>query len=230
MRLAIVGATALGVASARLLIDHGHDVVFVEKDRQRIDELSGDLDCGFIQGDGSRPHILREVGPKDTQVLLSLSDNDQDNIISSLVGRTLGFAKVITKISDPEFEHVCVELSLTNTISADQITARKLVDSVEGRNIVELSTVLRGDVRFVMVSARAEDEGALKAISLPKDTKVLFGYRDGNLVLLADDSHVRQGDDLVLVTRSEHLDALQEKWGSHEAEEQIAQPRQPHSA
>jgi trk system potassium uptake protein TrkA len=214
MRLAIVGATAVGEATARLLIDHGHDVVIVEKDRQRIDDLSEDLDCAFVHGDGSRPRILREVGATDTDALLCLSDDDQDNIISSLVGATLGFGKVMTKISDPEFEHICAELGLQHTISADLTTARSLVDTVEGRNVVELSTVLRGDVRFFMFTARAEDAGPPEALKLPEDTRVLYAYRGNDLRMVGEGFEVQEGDDVVLLTRSGRLNEFVERWGA----------------
>ena len=62
MRIAIVGASSAGVSTARLLIEHKHDVVIIEKDKARIDELSEELDCGFLHGDGSRPRILKEAG------------------------------------------------------------------------------------------------------------------------------------------------------------------------
>lgn len=212
MRIAIVGASSVGVATARMLIAHKHDVVIVETDRQRIEDLSEDLDCAFLHGDGSRPRVLREVGPQETKFLMCLSDNDQDNILSSLVGRSLGFETVITKIADPEFEPICAELGLEHTISADQITARTLADSVEGRDAVDLSTVLRGDIRFFVCVAGEDDAGRLHDLKLPSDTKVLYAYRDGNLIIPDERFEVRKGDNLVLITSSEHIGALDERW------------------
>jgi len=218
MRLAIVGASAVGLAAARALIDHGHDVVIVERDRQRIDELSHDLDCAFVHGDGSRPQILREVGAPDTDALLCLTDDDQVNIIASLVGRSLGFGSVVTKISDPEFSHICAELGLEHTINADQTAARDLVDTVEGRKLVELSTVLRGDVRFFLFTARADDAGPLKDLSLPPETRMLYAYRNEALHLPAAGFKVQEGDDVILLTRTKHLDDLHRRWGPKAAE------------
>ena len=212
MRIAIVGATAVGVATARHLIEHGHDVVIVEERRERIDELGNELDCAFVQGDGSRPQILKEIGPKDTAALICLTDNDQDNIIASLVGRSVGFERVLTKISDPDFEHICVELGLDNTINADHTTARRLVDEVEGRSTVELSSVLRGDARFFVVSARKEDAGPAKDLSLPDRSWILFAYRDEQALPADDGFEVEEGDDLVVLTDAEHLDELRERW------------------
>lgn len=212
MRVAIVGASRVGVATARMLIAHNHDVIIVETDRQRIEDLSEDLDCAFLHGDGSRPRVLREVGPEETKFLMCLTDNDQDNILSSLVGRSLGFETVITKISDPEFEPICVELGLENTISADQITARTLADSVEGRGAVDLSTVLRGDTRFFVFVADEDDAGPAEDLELPSDTKVLYAYREGDLIVPDAKFEVRKGDNIVLITRSEHIGALSERW------------------
>ena len=211
MRIAIVGASAAGVATARLLIEHKHDVVIIEKDKARIDELSEELDCGFLHGDGSRPRILNEAGPEDTDMLLCLSNDDQDNIISGLVGRSLGFGEVVTKISDAEFEHICAELKLDNTISAAQVTARRLLDMVEGRGVVELSTVLRGDVRFFVIAVTPEEAGPVSKLELPDDTRVLYGYRDGDLLWPDEDLELEEGDDLVLLTNSERVGELKER-------------------
>jgi trk system potassium uptake protein TrkA len=217
MRIAILGASAAGIATARLLIAHKHDVVIVEKDKARIDELQNELDCGFIHGDGSRPGLLREVGPSETDVLLCLSGDDQVNIIASLVGRSLGFGSVVTKISDPEYEHICAELGLDNTISAAQVTARRLLDTVEGRAVVDLSTVLRQDVRFFVISVTEDEAGPADGLSLPDDTWILYGYRDGKLLPPAQKMMLEDGDDLVLLTASRHLKALKERGTRPEA-------------
>lgn len=212
MRIAIVGATAVGIATARQLVAHDHDVVLVEEDRARIDELGTELDCAFVHGDGSRPQILKEIGPSRTDVLLCLSDDDQDNIIASLVGRSVGFARVMTKLSDPEFEHICIELGLEHTINADHAAARSLVDEVEGRATFALSSVLRGDVRFFVFTAREEDAGRAADLALPGDTTVLFAYRGDAARAAGEDFEIEADDDVVLLTRSEHLDELSARW------------------
>ena len=108
MRAVFVGAGSLTVNTARVLLKRGHDVVLVERDRDTIDDLEDELDCGFIHGDGSRPMILREADPEGSDVLFCLTGDDQTNIIAGLVGRSLGFERVVTKIENPEFEHVCI--------------------------------------------------------------------------------------------------------------------------
>lgn len=104
MRAAILGAGSIALRTARLLLGQGHEVIIVDPDKERIDALAEQIDCGLIHGDGSKPLVLRDLDPARTDVLFCLSNNDQTNILASLVGRSLGFARVVTRIEDPEFE------------------------------------------------------------------------------------------------------------------------------
>ena len=99
-----------------------------------------------------------------------------------------------------------------HTISADQTTARSLVDTVEGRDAVELSRVSRGDVRFFVFTVRGCDEGPLEDLSLPAETRVLFAYRDDEPLFAADELELREKDDVILLTRSKYLNDLRERW------------------
>lgn len=53
--------------------------------------------------------LLREADPSRTDFLFCLTGNDQTNILASLAGRSLGYGRVVPKIDDPEFEHLCIE-------------------------------------------------------------------------------------------------------------------------
>ena len=161
----MIGATPVAVMTARCLIDRGHDVILIERDRDRIDELSDRLDCGFIHGDGSSPDVLREVGPEHTDHLICLSNSDQDNIIASLVGRSLGFKNVIPKIENDAYEQICTEVGLEYTILPDRTISRNLADMIEGQTMMELSSMIRGDVRFFSYVAEADDAVKVSEIS-----------------------------------------------------------------
>jgi trk system potassium uptake protein TrkA len=165
MRIVFVGAGELSVNTARLLVERGHEVVIIEADRDRIEELSEELDCSFLRGDGSRPHILREADPKHTDLLFCLTDNDQNNIIASLVGRTLGFSRMVTRIQDPDFETICLELGLEDTIIPARTISRYLADIASGVDILELSTVLKGEARFYYFKVRKEHAGKISDLA-----------------------------------------------------------------
>ena len=55
MRAVFIGAGELSCMTARQLLEKRYEVVVIEQDKERIDELGRDMDVGFIHGDGSKP-------------------------------------------------------------------------------------------------------------------------------------------------------------------------------
>lgn len=212
MRAVFLGAGSLAVNTARTLIKRGHEVVIVERDRERIDALSEELDCGFICGDGSRPAILREADPQHTTVLYCLTGHDQINIIASLVGRSLGFERIVTKIDDSELEHICLELGLDDTIIPSRTIGVHLADLFEGRDPLEISTLIREEARVFSFVAGKDHAVAVSELSLPKRTRVVCVYRNGDLVIPDEDTELKADDEVVLVTHREALSDLTERF------------------
>jgi trk system potassium uptake protein TrkA len=210
MRVVFVGASDLAIATVRRLLKAGHEVVVIDKNKQKIEELSEELDCGFLHGDGSRPSKLEEVGPDNTDFLFCLSNDDQANIIASLVGQELDFGRVVTRIENSEFEPICVHLGLESLIIPQQEIADSLLDMVEGREPTGLSTVLKGGVRFFTFIAGEKHEGSVKDLKLPGNTRVIAITRGEDSQVAADDTKIRKDDEVFLITEKESLDALDE--------------------
>jgi trk system potassium uptake protein TrkA len=212
MRITFVGASNLAVMTAKLLIDRGHQVVMIDRDRARIDAIMGHLDCSFLCGDGGSPEILREADPKATDVLLCLTDSDQVNIIASLVGRSLGFKRVITSIADAEYEPICQELGLVDTVVPVRTISRFLADMLSGIDYVEFRTVVKADARLFSFTACEEDAGEVSALKLPSGAKVVWLYRDGKFNTVDESSQLQADDEVVIATRSDNLAALRDRW------------------
>jgi trk system potassium uptake protein TrkA len=214
MRAVFVGAGSIAVMAARVMLKRGHEVVIIERDRARIDALVETLDCGFLHGDGSTPALLREADPEHTDCLFCLTGQDQTNILASLVGRSQGYARVVTKIEDPEFEHVCIELGLEDTIIPALTIGRYLADMLQGQDLLELSALVKDEARVFSFVARADDAVAIDALELPDESRVICLYRDGRFKLPEADTKLQQGDEVIVLTHSRNLSKLQHRWAS----------------
>lgn len=202
----------MGTRTAQLLVERGHEVVLIESNGESARTLSESLDCGVIHGDGTRPAVLAEADPSNADALLALTGNAQTNLIAGLVGRSLGFGRVITRIDDEEFEHVTLELGLADTIIPARTIGRYLTDIVEGHDILELSGAIKGDARVFLFVAREEDEGTIVDLGLPDGARVSHLYRDGELVLASRELRLRKGDEVVLVSHRKHLESFRSRW------------------
>ena len=222
MRTVFIGAGEVSIETAKALVKKGYEVIIIETDKTKIDELSEEMDCSFLQGDGSRPDILREVNPEQTDFLFCLTDSDQANVIASLIGRSLGFKRVVTSIRDEQFEVICHELGLKDTIIPSRTISRYLEDMVGGTENVELSTVLKDEARFFTLIANQEDTVAAKDLKLPAGAKVICYYRDDTFSHADEETTFRIGDEIVILTHSKNMPALQERWQPKPAQEEPA--------
>jgi trk system potassium uptake protein TrkA len=220
MRSVFVGAGELSVETAVLLVERGEEVVIIEADREKIDALSEKLDCSFLQGDGSKPHLLEEVNPDQTDYLFCLTDNDQHNIIAALVGRSLGFDHVIVQIHDVDYLPICRELSLEKTIVPAKTIGRYLADMVAGKDVLELSSLIKGEARFMLFAIDDRHQGEVGELELPKGARVVCRYRGREFSLADAETTLKKGDEVLILTHSDNLGELTEQFVPEQASDE----------
>jgi trk system potassium uptake protein TrkA len=212
MRIVFSGATPLTIITARTLIKQRHEVVIIEADKEKIDQISDELDCSFLQGDSAKPAILSQVNPKNSDILFCLTNSDQLNIITSLLGRSMGFKRVITSIEDTDLVLLCRELGLEDTIIPIWAISRHLDNMVRGLDNINLSALLKEDARFFTFTAGEEDAICVSDLGLPKDAKVIFYYRDNKFNFADNDTKLCKGDEIVILTHCKNLPDFNERW------------------
>jgi trk system potassium uptake protein TrkA len=230
MKAVFIGASPTAIMTARSLLTRNHEVIIIERDKEVIDTISAELDCGFLHGDGSKPSLLRETNPEETDVLYCLTGHDQTNIIASLVGRSLGFAKVVTKIEDPGYEHICIELGLEATIIPSRTIGRHLADMFEGRDLFELSTMFRHDASTFSFVAQEKHIGAMHELALPRASRIICIYRKEKLIIPEEDEQIELGDEVMVITHQENLEALHAQLDLEVNDEQDDSPNNANNA
>ncbi len=189
-----------------------HEVIIVEIDKNKIDELSEEMDCSFLHGDAATPGILKEVNPKTCDFLFCLCNDDQTNIITSLLGRSLGFKRVVTNIENPEMEQMCREIGLEDIIIPVQATTRHLENMIKGLDLVEISSVLKFGTRLYTFIAGEKEAVAADELGLPESARILFYYRDETLCFTDGQTRFEKGDEIVVICDTETLPELTERY------------------
>lgn len=212
MRTAFIGSNSLTVTAAELLIADGHDVVIVERDRDRIDALAERLDAGFVHGDGTAPYVLRDAEPENTDVLFCLLESDQTNILAALIGRSLGFGRVVPRVNERQFQHITDELGLEDAVLPNQAVASHLRDLLCGETSLELSSVIRDDAAVFSFVAGDGDAGPIDELDLPARTRIVCLYRKERFRLPHELRRIKTGDEIIVICAREQLDELHRRW------------------
>jgi len=212
MRAVFIGASALTIMTTKILLKRGHEIIIIEENKEKIEALTNEMDCGFLAGDGSKPAILKETNPGEEDILFCLTNDDRSNILASLVGRSLGFKRIITRIEDPELEHICIELGLEDTIIPARTIGRHLSDMVEGRDPFVLSTLIRDEARVFSFVLHEEDKCSLSELDIPENSRVICLYRDNKFLVPRDDEKLKPNDEILIITHRDNLPVLNERW------------------
>jgi len=219
MRLVFSGAGPMTMMAVRALTEQGHEVIIIELDKDKIDRLSEEMDCSFLHGDAAKPALLSQTDPKKCDFLFCLTNSDQANIITALLGRSMGFKRVVTSIEDVELESLCSELGLDDTIIPSHTMSQHLVNMVRGLDNIELSTLLKHDARFFTFVAGKQDAQSAAELDLPDDARMVLYYRDEKFHFADDDSKIKKDDEIVILTHSKSLSELTERWNPKQVDE-----------
>jgi trk system potassium uptake protein TrkA len=209
VRVIIVGGGPLGSHLARILVNDRHQVIMIEKDPDRAREIAESCDCAVIQAEGTRPDILEKAEIGQADAIVAVTPHDQDNIIIGLVARTQNVPEIIIRTDDVRFLAVAKDLGFHHVVNPPQMTSVIISDALRGVDTIELSTLVRGKVRFMSMTVGEDHAGKrLADLGLPADTESIGLYREGIFHFGKDNPVLHQGDEVLLVTTEDKPEEL----------------------
>ncbi|WP_321430119.1 TrkA family potassium uptake protein [uncultured Methanolobus sp.] len=214
MRVIVIGAGSLGIHLTKNMIELGKEVILIEKEESIAKELAETLDCTIINAEGTRPDILEKADISNADAIVACTSNDQNNILIGLIARDAKVGKIILKIDDKQFMDIANKLGFYYMINPSSISSRYIADVLRGINTIELSNLVRSNVRFMGVMATDDViDKKLSEISLPEDSAFIGLYRKSDFILAGKDPKLREKDEVIIVTTADQIKAVNESMG-----------------
>ena len=206
MRVTIIGGGDVALQLAeRLERCETVDLRIVESDLARGEALAGKLSRTLVlNGDGTALEFLESESIGESDVLVCVIDNDERNLLASLLGRQLGVAKIVTRVSQPNnlrlFERVGIDVAL----SARGAAVASILHQITGGASSLLAVLEQGEARVLELTVSKDFVAKpLKGIGTPADAIVGAILRDGSAIVPRGDDHIGPGDRiLVFATRA----------------------------
>ena len=199
MKVVIVGVGGIGQELAEDLTRREHnEVILVDADEARCEELAADVDALVIHGDGTDPEILQKAQVQDADALVATTGSDALNTVIAMLGRHMGVDKIVVKLDAVGLRAACHELGVTEIIAPKIAAAARIVSVLHGFQSFDLSVLARGGLQLLELPAGELDGKKLSEAELPADALVMAVMR-GDQVLLAHDSTKIQTDDRLFI-------------------------------
>ncbi|WP_223431362.1 Trk system potassium transporter TrkA [Pseudomonas sp. GL-B-26] len=203
-RIVIAGGGQIGERLAEA-IESRYQVKIIEMNPARCRHLSDTLDSTVVlQGSASDRDLLMEENIADADLFLALTNDDEANIMSSLLAKRLGAKKVMTIINNPAYVDLIQGGDIDIAISPQLATIGTLLAHVRRGDIVSVHSLRRGAAEAIEAIAHGDERSSkvigksIENIGLPPGTTIGAIIRDEEVIIAHDDTVIVAGDHVIL--------------------------------
>ena len=204
-RIMLAGGGNIGKRLAQAL-EKKHQVKLLERDEQRSKDLSRELDKTMVLwGDAADEDLLLEENIDQMDVFCALTNDDEANILSSMLVKRLGTRKVMSVINRAAYvDMVESHGSIDVAISPQQITISGLLAHVRRGDVVAVHSLRRGAAEAIEAIAHGDSATSkvvgkkVEDIKLPKGTTIGAIIRGDEVIMAHHDIVIENEDHLIL--------------------------------
>ncbi len=200
-RVFIHGAGNVGFLLARDLESEGVQVKVIEPDARRCALLSETLSRGVVlQGDGADWELLEEENVQDAGAYVSLTDDQELNILSALLAKRLGVQTVYALIDRPGYAALAAAIGVDVPVSTRLSAVSSILHYARRGRILAAADFFEEEAEAIEVQAMETSSlvgRPLREVKLPRGAIVGAIVRGGEVVIPRGDSIIRAGDRVI---------------------------------
>jgi len=210
-RLLIFGGGNIGLFLAQA-IENDHPWVnakVIEASQERAELVASQLDrTVVIHGDVLDPEILAEANVEATETVVAVTNDDETNILASLLAKRYGCRRLITLINKSTYEPLTGTLGIDVVVSPRNITVSTILQHVRRGRIHSVHTLREGFGELIEAEALETSPlvgTPLKEVNLPAGVLLGAIVRDGKMISPRGNTVVQAKDRVVLFAAEEAI-------------------------
>lgn len=216
-RVIIAGGGNIGTRLARE-IDQHYRVKVIEKNRDRCESLAQQLGRSVVlHGDASDRELLVEENIEATDVFIALTNDDEANVMASMLAKRLGARTVIALINDPAYVDLVQGGPIDIAISPQQSTTSELLAHVRRGDVAAVHSLRRGAAEALEAVAHGDRFSSrvvgrkINELPLPEGVTVGAIVRGDEVIIAHSDTLIQDDDHVILfVAANEKLKQVEQ--------------------
>ena len=214
-RVVIVGGGNIGYALSKRIEEEDKDVStkLIELDKNRSKFLANNLkSVTVINGDTLESNILEEVNISNTDNFIAITDDDEVNILASLLAKRAGAQNCMTLVNNSSYPSLLNNIGIDITIDPRLITISTILEKVRRGRIRSIYTLGDGFGEVIeaeILSNSAFANNKLKDMQLPKNIRVGAILRKGTIIIPNSETIFEINDDVVFFSETSFIKKLE---------------------
>ena len=211
-KIAIIGGGSVGYELAKELERTSMNLKMIENDYDRCECLSLNLKKALVlNASGTNLELLEQEEVGKCDVVVAITNNDEKNLLCSLLSKQLGAKKVITRVSQGTtaslFERVGVDVAISQTEACVNEIKNRIIDYRAG----VIATVERGQGEILEIQLDKDfTSKQLMEIKMPTPAVIAIVRRGSQVIIPKGTTTIEPNDKLLIFTKADDVVKVKE--------------------
>ena len=208
----IVGGGNIGVSLAKKLEEtkFGANTKLIELNKERAEKISLSLNNTLvINGNSLDPEILQEAKISETETIISVTNQDEVNILTSLLAKKKGCKRTISLANDTTYRSILEPLGIDDVLSPQAITVSRILSFIRKGNIRQVYSLREGEGEVIeadAIEASSIVDKKISELKLPNGVKIGAVLKnDVEVCMPKPDLKINDGDRVILFSLSKMI-------------------------
>jgi len=212
-RVLIVGGGRIGLRLARLLEEKSVHTKIIEKNPDRCAELAEKLNKTVVLcGDGSDQGLLSEENIQDMDAAITLTNDEETNILVSLLAKQMGARKAITKISKFSYFPLMSAIGIEQVVDPRLSAINTILQHIRRGKVLSAKSI-KGEGAEVMEAVAMETSDIvgkpLRDIPIPKGVLMAAIIKENEVTIPSGESVIEPNDRIVIFAKREAVPKME---------------------
>ena len=212
-RVMIIGGGSIGFRLATLLEEDSVYTKIIEKNPDRCTELAEKLNKAVVlHGDGSDQELLRAENVQNMDVVVTLTNDEETNILTSLLAKRMGAPKIITKISKFSYFPLMSMIGLEQVVSPRLSAINTIIQHIRRGKVLSAKSI-KGEQAEIMEAVALETSDIvgkpIKEISIPEGALVTGIIRNDTVIIPTGESVIEPGDRIIIFAKRQAIPKIE---------------------
>ena len=208
----ILGGSSIGYETAKML-EHDYNVTLVEKNRERCEELAGQLKETLVLNiDGRNVSALESEGLADMDAFIAVTADSESNIMSSLVATNHNVRKTIARVENIDYIHLSQNIGIDTLINKKIIAAGNIFKYVRKGNVSAIANLHGVDAEIIEFIVKPNSKVTKKPINrlhFPRTANISGVVRDDVGFIPFGSFQLKAGDMAVVFSLTESIHKIE---------------------
>lgn len=221
-RIVIAGGGNIGVYLAKRIEERlpSARVKIIEESRGAAERLADQLNRTVVlHGSALDENVLQEAGAENADLMVAITNNDQVNILSSVLATKIGCKSNLTLLNNVGYHDFTRSLGIDDYINPRSITISRVLQYVRRGRIRGVYSIENGSAEIVEAEASEASPlvgKPLRELGLPSGIRIGMIAHNGQLYRPTGDTIIRANDRVIILALSEHVHQVEQMFRASE--------------